>query len=306
MAEVLEALKLTSGKIFLTLGTVEQLISLYPECGLLYHPTTEELRKVVEQYTPYTSNDWIVWPKTFKVTGLLKQTKSTKTPDPHAIPTDQFLRVDPHNRVFIPAVSIDGTSFLKDEVKKVQGGPYEILDLRPYFKSSYPIAQRYREDLGLTLDYSSVDYCQRLLSSLGSIEGILDWGRLKSSDVYRWFRPPGQVYCPFTLMTRSKALEPYLNAFINASALHHHQSVGKYLQLFATWVFCSTKYWGCPGYEGLRSYVIGKGKGKGQTAYSFRASPKSRQVWLSWVGATTSPASGLPFYKQSQAKELAH
>ena len=61
-------------------------------------------------------------------------------------------------------------------------------------------------------------------------------------------------------------------------------------------------YWASPGYEGLKPYITQKGKKKGQKSYGFRASPKARQVWLSWIGANASAASALPLYRHLETK----
>jgi hypothetical protein len=285
--------ELPRGRIYLTLGTVEQLKTLWPECGFCYEPTTHEMRRLFEQYSPYDPPGWILWPRQLRASGLIKKTGSVASNDPYSIPTDQLLKIHPQQLIFIPFCSLGGQA-LKDEAKKLQGGPFEILDLRAQFKDPFPLAQRNRVESGLSQEAEETRWAQGMIEVLQTPRGPLVWGKIKSQDIYRWFRQPNNPnYIPLLSAARAWGLEPYLKPFLDLSESQEHREPGRYLNLFALWVYLTTQSWGEPRREGLRPYTT-KVKGIPTVSFNFTPSGTARSVWLQWTCNGVGLANALP------------
>lgn len=280
-------------KVYLTLGTTEQVQFLLREkVKLLYEPSTEEIRREVELYTPGDAKNIVIWPKVKTGTGLIKSTGRKKEQQGGAIPTDQFLRVAPQKRVFILFPGVNGECSTADvsAAKKLEGGIFQLLDLRPrrdqdISATLFPITQRHKEQqrqifkLGEDEAYELSSSDRLLIKSLGTLEGVERWSQISSKDLVRNFLLPGFKFMPLLSKTRSWCLEPYLRPFVVQAEQQTECCLpSAYLERFALWMYWTVNFWA----EGNSATTLSWYQPQGKASYLvFRPSKRARTEWSS-------------------------
>jgi hypothetical protein len=283
-------------KVYLTLGTTEQIQFLLKKAvKLLYEPTTEEMRQEMQHLTPFDNPNVVIWPKVRTATGSIRKTGTLKTDNKYAIPTDQFVNVAPGKKIFILFCGYDGEVRANDKTaaKKIEGGIFEILDLRKQTLPSgnteldeahkaYPITLIHKKQqlryispvIGFTVNEFRRTPEFTLVNSLRTKAGVLEWGRLSAKDITKYFCIPG-LRCPL-LISRARAwtLLPYLEPLLRGNDEGQLISPAK-LQEFALWVYFSSTYYADTYNPGLGTYTP---KGKGEY-FTFKPSLKAKHIW---------------------------
>ena len=293
-----------TSKIYLTLGTIEQVfMAIGTKAELLYEPTTEEIRKAIEAPVLFGKENVVVWPKSYAATGMIKRTGNVKNDSLYAIPTDQFVRPAKGKRVFILFCGLDGmvSKEAAAAVKKIEGGCFETLDLRTQQvktgtsfldqnQGAFPIttihkAKQYSLLGGLESFYVPTDIGQYefdLVKSLTTKEGVPRWGSISSKDIFKLFFVPGYKVAPVLSRGRAWALAPFLNPFLAQIEDSNCSNPAGVLQEFAVWVYMTHNYWSTSN-EGLTLY-----KPANKLPYFvFRPSSRAKQEWLAIIEGST-------------------
>jgi hypothetical protein len=287
---------LDSEKIYLTLGTIEQIqFLLKKKIKLLYHPTTEEIRQELQYGGMFDDNYIVIWPKERSGTGNILLKGGIRKDKPYAIPTDQFLSIAPGKKVFILFCGYDGIVRDKDKsaAKSIQGGKFVILDLQDQTlrdknneldvaQKAFPITLLHKRfqvkeiapklSFVMEQDTSSTQY--NLVKNLTTVEGALAWGGFSDSEITKHFCIPELKYPLILSKARAWCLQNYLKPFIHDS-INGALAERSELQKFALWVYFSSTCWANSTEPGLTIYKNAK---ELETFY-FKPSSKSRQMW---------------------------
>lgn len=279
LADILPNLQ--PGSIYLTLGTIEQIVWICRKLGkepeFLYEPSANEIRKALE-FPSFSDNAFVIHPKELKGSGI----KATTTSE-FLLPTDSYFFVNQANFAFISIVELTGEVSDKQSsaAKKIEGGCYRILDLRTIADlPKYPYVALHE------LEYSKQNFCetnslsheQSLVDSLTTIEGVQRWGSFTKGELRKWFVTPGIKEPILLKIARAQGLIPFINPFCHLVEKHwstNRQSV--FLKQFAMWVYCSTEHWNSSGYPGLTRKIATRGEG---VNFYFNPSPKAKRKWL--------------------------
>jgi hypothetical protein len=293
-------LDIPRSKVYLTLGTIEQIFfALGARADFFYEPTTEEIRKAIEAPVLFSKADIIIWPKSYTATGTIKRTGVVKNDSSYAIPTDQFVRPARGKRIFIVFCGLDGivTKEQQAAAKKIQGGCFELLDLRTQVintglafldDGTFPItalhkAKQYKLLGGDPSFYNAEQLGQKefaLIDSLTTKEGVKTWGSICSKDIFKLFFIPGFRVAPILAKSRAWALAPFLNPFLTRIEEEHTcTNPTGILQEFAFWVYATHNYWSTSAGEGLHLYH----PPKKLPYFVFKPSSRAKQEWLATI-----------------------
>lgn len=252
---------LEPGTVYLTLGSPQQVQvlldkPLYPR--FLFEPTSSTFTTEVECILEEEQLLIVIPPEV----SLSKKGKGY---------FPQVLYPSPCTFCFVCLAGVDGevTDETKKSVKKVEGGPYVILDLQsqPKFPLVTPISIGEKEE------------AVSLIDALLTVEGVQRWANLSWETYYRLLRPPGYMYSPLLSHSNAYCLDIYLNWFLDRVEYERSSNPLAVLGSFAQWVYFLTKYWAEPGAEGFFRRKV-----RNEWYWTLKLSTQARTHWLKMTG----------------------
>lgn len=268
---------ITGGRVYLTKGTTQQIQWLCDRLNLpltsMYNPTTTEFRRLLAPSLLSERRAYVIYYESLKITGDVntksrsKNYGNVKNDSLRAIPSDQFVEIDPDVYIFITLVN--PATGIAEKSSGIEGGLFEELDLSnvqllPEGDQRYPYSWLRKEDYYkrwgrqdlLEHDYELNNDADSLIRALRTPDGAHYWYNLSMGQMYPMFlveldRRNAEGTAPKILTQgRAWALAPYLQPVISRirDDLYAYPAL---LSKFATWVYLSTFAWATPGKEGL-------------------------------------------------------
>ena len=293
LADVLPFIK--PGVFYIVLGTIEQTVylcrKLKLEYDFLYEPTSHTLRKRLEFPSDpstlicYYSKPQLASPKLLRNRG---GEQGAATVNDLFLPSDPFFFIDSTNYAFLPILGLsEDFKAVAPLAKKLEGGRYEILDLRsiedlpllPYVYEHEQLYGRHSKD-STKLNSLSTTTEENLFADLVTLDGVERWSNFTPNEVKKWFIYP-RISSPYILkLVSAPFISPFLLPFTRMTLDYwgygNHSS---FLKRFALWVYFSTEYWGRPNYRGL----VAKKSEDGKLSFYFFPSPRARLEWRKLV-----------------------
>lgn len=284
LADVLPFIK--PGVFYIVLGTIEQTVFVCRKLGLeyefLYEPQMDTLRRRLE-YPSDPSTLICYYSKPQLASPKLLRNKGEGAAE-LLLPSDSFFSIDSTNYAFLPILGLsEDLKAVGSLAKKLEGGRYELLDLRsiedlpllPYVCEHEKLYGR-----GRGVVYNSATTEENLFADLVTLDGVERWGRFTPNEVKKWFIYP-RVSSPYILrLVSAPFISPFLLPFSRMTLDYWGRgNPSSFLKRFALWVYFSTEYWGKPNYRGL----VAKQLENGKLGFYFFPSPKARLEWRKLV-----------------------